>query len=383
MDIKERLNKIMQKKFFIDKETEQKIMSLLDELIKIPVKKNTILLIESHLGHSEVYPSVINYFIKLGFSVHLFVLEENIRMNSLCRCSFPKEKFQYFVFPKFVITTKFIETIQKYTYIINETFLTHEGYFFSLQLEENLKKNNYYGIIHNVCTAEELENSPEKRLLDNDKAFVLRNNIYYKSKEIPFILLNYFGNIRRNFDISYKRKFIVVGGGNKKNLRNFDLLFESVERLIDENFSFELILIGITPDRISSYITDKNNKVIRFLGRVTADVLYNELEQSDFILYNIDKSCDDYGKYLNGGITGSYSLSLAFGLPGICEKELAEAYGIQNLCITYSNNLYEALHKAMMISLDEYKKLCIDLVEYSQNLQTVSFHLLEKIFIKE
>ena len=220
----------------------------------------------------------------------------------------------------------------------------------------------------------------EQRFLNNDKVFVLRNNIKYKSKNLQFLSPTYFGDVKilpKNTDIVH---FVSIGGGLQNNLRNFKLLLETIDKLIDNNIlNFKVIFVGISQSQLNSFINPKNSKHLSFLGYCNYEKMYQTLENGDFILYNIDKSCNEYSKYFNLGITGSYSLTLGFSKPAIVDAELAKNYNIQNGCITYEYvNLFYAMQKAIDLSVDKYEKLQTSLTKFNSMLKQNSLHNLSE-----
>ena len=83
MSMQDRLNKIMaQKRGFTDVVLEEN-SCILSDLRNEIINDNTVVVIESHKKHAEVYPSIIHYFLELGFKVHLYCLKEHLKENGM------------------------------------------------------------------------------------------------------------------------------------------------------------------------------------------------------------------------------------------------------------------------------------------------------------
>ncbi len=382
MDIKDRLKNIINKKYKLSPEDELLLQEEIHAAITTEVNENTVALIEPHLWHSEVYPSIIKYFLDLGFSVHLFLLKENFNMKSLCRFIYNDKQLKIFQLTDMPLTQKFFDKLLKYKYIFIETLCTHQGYRFILNFEEKYLnkycKENVYSIVHDVLSHYPTLDSPEKKFLKKHKAFVLRDGIKYNNLDVPYLAALYYGKINITHKNKNFTKFISIGG-NKQGLRDFKSLMDSVDKLIEDNVNFEVVFVGVSAEKISQYITEKNKNHIKIRGTISYEKLYEEIEESDFILFNISSDSKDYKKYLKGGITGSYSLCLGFAKPGVIYKDLAEAYKLDDKGITYTKDLYQALKTAANMSNEEYQTIQQKLNFAKKELETCSLKNLEEM----
>ena len=192
----------------------------LDKLKNICILPNTVAVIESHKTHSEVYPSIMKYFLDLGYNIHLFCLKEHTKMNPLSRCNFDKTKIEIFSFPTMPETQSFFDMFNAYSLIFVATIFTHNGYSFINALEKlymkKYQKNNVYCIDHDFTSVEKNIQTIEQRFLDNHKVFVLRDGIAYKGAMLPFLTASYFGEYISNDKLNKIRTFVCVGGGGYK-----------------------------------------------------------------------------------------------------------------------------------------------------------------------
>lgn len=385
MDMKERLAKIMAQKRGVTPEILEKNNKVINQIKEFETKNNTVAIIESHKKHAEVYPSVIKYFLDLGYNVHLFHLEEHVELDSLKNCNFDKEKFQTFAFVKMPETQEFFDLLNNYTLIFVATMFTHDGYNFLNALEENYmkkySKENVFCIDHDFTSIQKGIQTIEQRFLDNNKVFVLRDNIKYNNKKIPFISPIYLGEYKLEKHIlNNKKEFVCVGGSLQDNLRNLDLLFKSIGKLIDNGVrNFKVIFVGTTEKNLENWLTDINRPFIDIRGFLPFDEMNKTIINSDFLMYNTDNTVNEYSKYLTLGITGSYSLNIAFIKPALVYEELAKAYELDDCSILYTADLYSAMKKAIELSQSEYDAMQEKLIAKNQKLQQQSRENLKNV----
>lgn len=378
MDMKERLAKIMAQKRGFTPEILEKNNEIIKQIKETKIKNNTVVIIESHKKHAEVYPSIIKYFIDLGYNVHLFHLEEHVELDSLKNCDFDKENFQSFAFPKMPETQEFFELLKNYSLIFIATMFTHDGYNFLNALEENYmkkySKENVFCIDHDFTSLQKDIQTIEQRFLDSNKVFVLRDNIKYNNKNLPFISPIYFGNYElRNHILNKTKEFICVGGSLQDNLRNLDLLFKSINHLIEDGITnFKVIFVGTIEKNLETWLNAENRPFIDIRGFLPFDEMNQTIINSDFLMYNTDDTVNEYSKYLTLGITGSYSLNIAFAKPSLIYDELAKAYDLADCSLTYTDNLYEVMKKAIEFPQSEYDTMQEKLVVKNQELQQQS-----------
>lgn len=360
MDLKSRLSGIIEAKMKLS-DADSSINDVETERLKnTEIVDKTVAIIEPHAMHGEVYPSIIKYFMDLGYNVHLLTTISNKETNSLVRCSFDKDRFSAFYFSKIPSNQGFFDLLRRYDYILDETILTADGYYFALKLEENYinkyNKDNVFAICHDVISIQKSAN-PEIRFLKKKKTFVLKDNIMFEGKNLPYIYPIYFGDIKTDKKNNNQTNFIAVGGSNKENLRNFKLLFEAIEKLIDDNLKFNLTIVGVTKDRIEKYINEKNKNYLKTIGKVDFETLFQNVEDADYILFNIDSKCIEYEKYRDGGVTGTLNLCLGFEKPAIIFNELSEKYNLKNCSLGYDKDLYSCMKKAISLDANRYKTM--------------------------
>lgn len=392
MGIPEHILKILKKRIFATTTDEiQKEVDFFNKLSSKKIVENSVLLIEPNDCHSECLPSYVNYFLQAGFDVDLFISTRNYQENAFVYSDFSKNKFRIFSFDKPFSTEEFYEYLKNYKYILLTTLtffciIPNVYDLYVNMLVENYSKrynkNNLFVINHEVDFS---ENTADIEEYLKAKTFVLRPNVKRKLSDIkiPFLSPTYFGqfsNLQKNRNEKYT-KFLCVGGTYKKNLRNFDTLFETVKKLSKiYSGQFEIIYVGNADENFKEKITCENLNV-KFTGRVNFAELYKYVIDSDFILFNIDKHSVEYERYLTKKISGSYSLSLGFLRPGIVDTQLAESYNLLGGSITYSDEkLYEAMENAIKMQNKEYVNLEKYLSTLNEDLKRQSLNNIKEYF---
>lgn len=380
-----RIKNLFEKKEFAFSASEKLIeKEEVDLLFKSDVAQNTIAILENNNFHAECYPSYIKYFIELGFNVHLFITKKNYQENSLVNCNFPEDKIKIFSFNKFPTCDKFFEYLLRYKYILLATLLCKTNVYYA-----NLIKNNYvlkYKKDNLFCINHDVEADPENKTIEDffsDKTFVLRDKITSGNKIYPFISPVYFGEYKNliKHKSTDKIKFLCVGGNSEK--RNFEELFTAIKKLINEkNYNFEIIFIGTIQDAIKELLTPELLPYIKITGRLTFNELFKYNCEADFLVFNVDKDTSAYDKYAKRGITGAYTTSLGFRLPGLIDQDLAQVYDFDdNMAICYDKGeLYTAFQKALELPDNQYIFMQENLKNYSDNLQISSLNNMKGYF---
>ncbi|MDR2457305.1 MAG: hypothetical protein LBD41_02340, partial [Clostridiales Family XIII bacterium] len=314
------------------------------------------------------------------------VNEQHRNLNSLTRCKFSKEKFEVIYLKIFPKTKSFLKFLSNYEYLFLTTLLGVDGYNYANFLEEGSSKKNIFYINHDLATIDSAVPTLEKKLLDENRTFVLRDNIKYQNLPIPFVAPVYFGETN-NIDApphrtkpNKKTKFLSVGGVWRNGIRNFATCFEVAKRLVSAGEEFEIVFVGVDKELLQNYITPEIEKNITLVGKIPYELLYQQIENIDYLLFGIDKNVTDYKKYLFKGITGTFGLSIGFTKPSLIYKELGDAYGLDaTLAINYEdNNFYDAMKQAIKMQACDYNMMRDNLFKFQQELMLKSKQNIKK-----
>ena len=330
----------------------------LENFISKDSRDNTVLLVEINPYHHECLPGYAKYFLELGYNVDVLMLEEGV--DSFC--VFDKtDKLQIYSYKENqeVYDNKMIlrSILRKYDYVFLNT------------IDQGVKKVfNSFNILelpgaivvdHSTNT---LKKTKFKELLEKKRVVTLGNF------GIGTIYVNphYFGKIPR-VNKNKKTNFVVVGNTWSK-CRNYNQLFDAVKKLSEKSLDFKVTVFGRHTDL---EIPEKIAKYFDFKGRVTYEQMYNELQNSDFILMLLDPQFEKHLSYKTTKVTGNAQLSYGFKKPPIINKEFADFYHFspKNAIIEEGGDLYAAMEKAINCPQDQYSAM-------QNNLETTA----DKIF---
>lgn len=323
---------------------------------KTPIRKNSVLLIETNGCHGEVISAYFKYFQDLGYNVDILMHNFIYHENHFKRHNMSKTNIFHMLTTSMHRVFK-SDKMNQYKAII---IMTPMNYTFEsqpvLNIFPELKRfNNIYMVAHNVHDI----------------------NDYYKDFNFKHIfglgrrLLNFpctnphlFGNINKNSTKHNPTTFITVGGINPKR-KNHAILINAIEKLVAKGLAFKVIVVGDgklknIPESI------KNNIVVT--GRQISDNMFKLMEQSDFFLTLWDKNNPDHNKYKTDQVSGSPQLIYGFNKIPIVQKEFAEFYDFNNKnSIIYENDdLANAMERGISMNDEQYTKIYNELDKLSQ-----------------
>ncbi|GMO56858.1 MAG: hypothetical protein Ta2D_02100 [Rickettsiales bacterium] len=367
---------------YSDYETNNEIKNYIAYQYALPfinakAKKNTICVMEFYC-HYEVIPSIIKYLLDLGYNVHLFVKNEQNSLNSLINCDFPTDNFQIFTIPKFVNRDEVFNSLLQYKHIFLLTSLFEIHKVFYERYVKQFGKDNFTYISHHFNHSPEVPIGEESEnfFVKHNRIFTLRDKIKYGEKTVPFFYPIYFGSI----NITPKNKVVrfISTGTWTKGVRNFDTLFESMKKLIANNITnFVVEIVG----KINFDITGLE-KYFYSKGKVSFADMYESMEQSDYLLFLLDKNMDigTYNRYLKYATTGTLGLAVGFQKVSLITNELGELYGLDSSrAINYNDDdLYDAMKTAIEMGDEEYLKKQNNLGKYKDELMKKSVENLDK-----
>jgi len=344
------------------------------------IAPNTVAVVEMDC-HGEVFPSIVNYFLRLGYKVHLFLAsdaKDTTEYKPLTRTDFDIEIF-------YIREKMFCDILANSIYFTNYKYVFFPTIFEAGDyLQDAICKysgNNIYYINH--CSNPAIENNLSVQakflydeLFEKNRVFSIKPNV----KNIPnFAVCTYFGDNIKPHKKNEITTFICGGGAWKSKLRNFDLLLASAKTLTKKH-QFKLLFIGISEQNLPQGFEEIKD-YIQIVGRTGYTDFYDKVESGDFILWNIDNTCEDYNKYLYHGTSGNYGLSLGFHKISIIEQKLAETHNFnEENALLYTDNLVEVMEKAIKMSNSDYKKMSEKLVELKNGLENMSLKNMKRVF---
>ena len=317
---------------------QQKHLSRMEELLnsshRIFYKK--ALIVELNPCHGECIPGYAKYLNELGYNVDVMVHEDQKAEEPLK--SLNNVKIYYRSEPEIL---KYLNTKQPEKY---EIVLFNSNIIYSQRLASILDLIKIkYQKTKVLCVEHRLENLPS--LIKKCKAIVIKS--FKKTSNTFEVNPHYFGEFKKH----EKNKIInfVVAGNIQKTRKNYDLLTNAVQTLVNKNITnFKITVIGSgnlgdIPESVRGYFDIK--------GRVSYPDLYKYVSDADFFMTLLDPTLSDHDRYLNLGTSGSFQLIYGLNIPCLIANKFAKChhFSAQN-AIIYNTN--DELSNAMMQAID-------------------------------
>ena len=314
------------------------------QLFNISIEQNKILIFEPNTYHHECTPGYTKYFIDLGYNVDILMHYSGIDSFYI----FPEvEKVRLLIFK----SLKEITVNAK-----NISFIIKKYDFVLLQTTDKTKKNLYIKLgILNISNS--IFVFHDYRYINFGYLNYLNQNRIWTLGNFPKGLRvnpHYFGNIRLK-EKKNKTKFFIIS----TRRRNYRYLVDCATKLKNENFDFEIIVVGRTKAFQSKMISQNlfNNFIFKY--KVCYSDLYRAVESSDYILLLFDPKRKCNRKYKKFVVTGSMQLVYGFLKIAIIHKEFTNFYNLsdENSLIYNNFNLYDVMKQAIILNNKEYKRL--------------------------
>ncbi|MCL2505218.1 MAG: hypothetical protein FWE93_03080 [Alphaproteobacteria bacterium] len=351
-------------------------------LINAQIKKNTVLIIEVTESHGDVAACMISYFLDLGYNVDIVLSSENIIHEAVSCMNFSKDKVRVFNGNIGILKSEdFAQNLVRYKWILLNTARAWDhdnNLLFKLYhiLDEIIYKNNVRFILHHAT--KELMFSEELRNRMLNDAFVLFK-FPILGRRLPFISATKYGSSV----IEHKKNRIIkffLSGAFIKTVRHIDSVIDSLCKLVDNGITdFRIVLITRTMD----YAFNPPNKLLPFIefkGKTTYPQLYDELNDSDFIMSG--QHSEKMTEYLYNRVSGNHLLSVGFAKPMIMHEEIAAAYKMDstNTILHKENELYDALLRCINMTEKEYDKYIKNLKSLRTKDETESLDNMRRVF---
>jgi hypothetical protein len=320
------------------------------QLTSLRIRENSILVFEFYLCHEVLFPGIAMYLLDLGYNVDIInhctnSQLKNVSLDNFSTCRINQEKLKVYNFNKPTIKLFLNKSMYlNYTNIIINTYDNNLSKILDLNFFE----------IKPVCMVHRYEFLINDSYAKTNKIITLVKTNFYDRNPPYIVNAHYFGEIslHEKRDVS---KFIIIGSCNdsEKTRRNIHLLFAACDYLYQKNITkFEIHLIGknnILPQ-------DKYLKNLKFRGHCSYERMYDEIEESDFILTLIDEASIRY----TNAASSSFLLSYGFLKPCIINKKFCEIAGFNNQnAVVYENNkdLGKAMETAINMSKTNYSQM--------------------------
>jgi len=321
------------------------ISSIYELLNDNNITKNKVLLFESFPYHYECTPGFAKYFIDLGFNVDIIMHDSGISSFYFFE---DINKIRFFIFND-------IRDIEKYANYLGNKLLNYNYALIEtavpiiFPLYKSLKLIN---INHSFFVFHHLE-----YLKDFSKYVELKKKQLWSLGNFKdWIQVNphYFGNIHVKQKNLITRFFIT-----STIERNYEYVISSFEEIRDDNLEFHVNVIGKWNTFTQHNISEKVKDNFSFKYNVSYSELYNVVNETDFIIINLEPHNIKDDEFAKTRVSGSIQLAYGFLKPVIINKKFAAIYKFNsdNSFITNNCNLTEVMRKAINLSNKQYQKM--------------------------
>lgn len=187
--------------------------------------------------------------------------------------------------------------------------------------------------------------------------YITLRDINYKGCTSTVINPHYFGVVAQAGKRDGKTQFLMVGAARARR-GNHHLVYDAALKLLQTGqSSFEIRVVG---KRGSFKIPHELDKHVQILGHLPYDRLYEEIENSDFIVTSFQKHNEKHEFYYTGGTSGSFQLAYGFGKPVLVQKDIAGLCQLNNensILYDEDKDMLEAMLRAMTMGKGDYGKM--------------------------
>ena len=338
----------------------------LSKLSKWNIKDKTILLFEPNHYHYECSPGYAKYFVDLGYNV-------DVLMKKQGKDSFyffeNKDKIRLFIYDNLKQIRNYSKDLRShfrsYSYIVIQTISTKTfGTISKLGLNRNDKAiyifhfTKYYKILH------------FSSIKNINRVWTL-GNFSVGLQVVPF----YIGNLKLK-NKNKRTRFFTVSTVS----RQYNYLISAFEKLKDNNFDFDVIVVGKVKRFSTKNISEKLKDNFIFNYKVNYETLYKLVYSSDYIIITLDPDDKKNRIFKNKKVTGSAQLSLGFLKPAIINKYFQDKYDMnEENCFPFDKkNIYNTLKEAILFNNENYKKIQLNLINLANKAKEKSIINIKK-----
>ena len=338
----------------------------LSKLSKWNIKDKTILLFEPNHYHYECSPGYAKYFVDLGYNV-------DVLMKKQGKDSFyffeNKDKIRLFIYDNLKQIRNYAKVLRShfrsYSYIVIQTLSTKTfGTISKLGLNRNGKViyifhfTYYYKLLH------------FSSIKNKNRVWTL-GNFSVGLQVVPF----YIGNLKLK-NKNKRTRFFTVSTVS----RQYNYLISAFEKLKDNNFDFDVIVVGKVKRFSTKNISEKLKDNFIFNYKVNYETLYKLVYSSDYIIITLDPDDKKNRIFKNKKVTGSAQLSLGFIKPALINKYFQDKYDMneENSFPFDKINIYNTLKKAILFNNENYKKMQLNLINLANKAKEKSMINIKK-----
>jgi hypothetical protein len=315
--------------------------------------KRRCAIVECYSRHDEVYLTTVHLLEQLGYEVHLFTVWRNNLRNSFVHA--PGLRPQVHVLLNAAQVLAAVRQ-HRFDFVVMNTF---EGPEVLTTVAELLQHTPVLGFLHNASL---IRNLPDYRPLLEHPRLRLMTLAPYVTEDVEKTapagtLVPVFFFDRAVPRLAYnegKRRFCVQGYFDPKR-RHYGQFLEALTALRAEGrTNFEVVVMGRNFGRTfrdfakqvrEAGLADHVSYTWKGIGYRR---YYRLLNSVDFVLPLI--SPESHGTYFRSKSTSSIAAAVGFNALPIAHEKLAQSYSLGDIAITYTQDLADALRRALDLS---------------------------------
>lgn len=307
------------------------------------VREKSVVIFEPNSYHHECLPGYAKYFTDLGYNVDTLIIGGN--ENSMIYFE-PQDNLRIFTYDS-------LEQINASCGILKERFNKYD--YILIHTTDPGKKDLYtklgvYDTEKSLFIAHDidfLKNMGMQKYFDEKRVLTLGN-----FKDGLQVNPHYFGEFEQKTKNEKTRFFITSTAGRK-----YENLVEAAKTLKKEGEKFEIIVVGRSTDFTEKNIPEKLKENFVFKHGLPYKEMYEEVQNSDYIIIPLDPENENDNAFKNLRMTGSAQLAYGFLKPIIINKEFAGNYrASEKTGFTYENASFtDVMRQAVKLNAKEYK----------------------------
>jgi hypothetical protein len=336
--------------------------------------EKSVLILEPHRYHGEILPGFAKYFHDLDYNITVCCRYHVYTDDPFCRCQFTVRRFCMTLFGMRKILRSRLMSNYDFVLITSHYVSLDEWRYYGsyLKLLGGLPKSR-----HDLFVIEHYDNDYDSETLALQcRFFALTARNLPDGNSMPMLNPHYFGKFTLHTLSSQKRIFITVGRVINRQNRNFIELWDALYKLAEYK-NFEVWVIGNVKD---TALAEKLPAQVRLLGRLTFAQMYDAMDKADFFLPLLDPHNPLHQRYLTGCTSGSKQLVLGFNIIPVMHSKFAKCYDFtdDNAILHEDQKLFEAMHRALQMTPDEYHMKQTSLAQLREQVYNVSLANLQK-----
>ena len=339
----------------------------IDNFVDSDIRPNSVIIFEPNIYHFECMPGYIKYFLDLGYNVD--VLISTGYDESLERAEF-KNDLRIFEFDRLedlnFFSSKVSDKLAKYDYS-----LIHSADVSKKEIINNLgylKNPNSLFVVHDTVAIEKLglEGFNSKGQVFTLADYGIAN----------YVNPNYFGEITPHEKNDVTTFFITSTVG-----RDYLPLVKAVKALTSQGINLKVEVTGHSSNFSKDSVPDDLQKYFEFHGKVPYQKMYSLIENSDYVIVNLDSAIKGDLPFKTTRATGSAQLAYGFAKPMIISSDFASTYKLTgDTAIKYENDdILSAIKTAVELDKNQYRIMRQNMISLCKNIYDTCLENVRKV----